>query len=272
MTNTRTSRRGNMMGFSLIELMIALVAGLIVVGSVLAFTVSSVSANSDFVKSAKLMQELRNVSNFITDELKRAGYDEAAMDYVANPSSTAVSRFAPILVDTTTATAHCIIYAYDRDPGTPGLNNRPGKIDLAQGEIRGIRRSNATVGGQVVGVVEVAESTGAVTPACNGDSPDYTQYPPACNASSGWCPLSDPRLFNLTAFTVSTTPVTGSNGYQTIAASSGFKAMQLREMKVALAGALRSDAEIARRIESNIKVRADCLRANVTSCSVAPAP
>jgi len=233
---------------------------------VLAFTVSSVSANSDFVRSAKLMQELRNVSSFITDELKRAGYDEAAMDYVANPSSTAVSRFAPILVDTTAATAHCIIYAYDRNAGTPGT------IDLAQGEIRGIRRSTATVGGQVVGVVEVAESTGAVTPACNGDSPDYAQYPPSCNASSGWCPLSDPRIFNLTAFTVSTTPVTGSNGYQTIAASSGFKAMQLREMKVVLAGALRSDAEIARRIESNIKVRADCLRANVTSCSVAPAP
>src|SRR5688572_15130429 len=162
-------------GFSLVELMVSLVAGMIVVGAVLTFTVSSVRANSEYVKSTRLTQELRNISDLITGELKRAGYDEDAMRYVANPSSTAASKFAPILVDTT-AGQNCVIYAYDRKPGNPGV------IDLDNAEIRAIRRS--TTGG--VGVIEVAESATGVTPTCGGAGPDYSQYPATCNAASGW--------------------------------------------------------------------------------------
>lgn len=253
-------------GFSLIELMIALVAGLIVVGAVLAFTVSSVQANAEFIKSTRLTQELRNVTDYITSELKRAGYDEAAMDYVANPSSLAVSAFAPILVDTA-AGKNCVIYAYDRQPGTAG------GVDPGNGEIRAIRRATTTLDGQTIGVIEVAESTGTVTPVCNGAAPDYTQYPATCNASSGWCALSDPRLISITSFVVNTVAAgTRSRGVQTIPAGSGFNAMQLREYGVTVAGALRSDAAITRTIQSTIKVRADCLRASVTSCAAAPTP
>lgn len=250
-------------GFSLIELMIALVAGLIVVGAVLAFTVSSVQANAEFVKSTRLTQELRNVTDYITSELKRAGYDEAAMDYVANPSSLAVSAFAPILVDTT-AGKNCVIYAYDREPGTAG------GVDPGNGEIRAIRRATTPDG---IGVIEVAESTATVTPVCNGAAPDYTQYPATCNASSGWCALSDPRLIAITSFVVNTVAVgTRSRGVQPIPAVPGFNAMQLRQYGVTVAGALRSDAAITRTVQSTIKVRADCLRASVTSCAAAPTP
>jgi Tfp pilus assembly protein PilW len=254
--------RKQLAGFSLIELMVALVAGLIVVGAVLAFTVSSVKSNSDFVKSTRLMQELRNSSDFIASELKRAGYDEAAMKYLANPVSTEVSLFAPILVDTT-AGQNCVIYAYDRQPG------RPGKVDADNGEIRGIRR--ATTGG--IGVIEVAESTATVTPACNGAQPDYSQYPTTCNTASGWCPLSDPRSIDIQTFTVSTAASgTNSNGVRSIAGGSTFNALQLREFQVTLAGNLRNDPAATRDIRANIKVRADCLRQNLAACILAPVP
>ncbi|MEO7359594.1 MAG: hypothetical protein ABI120_04650 [Gemmatimonadaceae bacterium] len=257
-------------GFSLLEMMVALVAGMIVVGAVLAFTMSSLRANSDFVKSARLMQELRNSSDYINSELKRAGYDEGAMTYVANPTSTAVSKFAPILVDTA-AGANCIIYAYDR-PIIGGVGS-PGAIDVANGEIRAIRR--ATSGG--VGVIEVAESTTAVTPTCAGASPDYSQYPVTCNASSGWCPLSDPRTLNIQAFTVNTAGSgTDSNGVRTLAGGSGFNALELREFQLTITGSLVGDASVTRSVRSNVKVRADCLRASVaavvTGCNVAPTP
>lgn len=269
------SRPMRMGGFSLVEMMVALVAGMIVVGAVLAFTVSSVKANSDYVKSTRLMQELRNTSDFITGELKRAGYDENAMKYVANPVSTEVSKFAPMLIDTT-ASANCIIYAYDRKPGTPGA------IDLDNAELRGIRRKTATVDGATVGVIEVAESSATVTPACDGDQPDYSQYPPTCNASSGWCPLTDPKVIDITdpspahaeAFAVNTGGTANqSNGVRTTPGSSTFNALQQRELQITLIGALRSDPSVSRTVRSNIKVRADCLRPNVTtSCDVAPTP
>ena len=262
-----TRPMNRMAGFSLVEMMVALVAGMIVVGAVLAFTVSSVKANSDYVKSTRLMQELRNTSDFITGELKRAGYDENAMKYVANPVSTDVSKFAPMLIDTT-ASANCIIYAYDRKPGTPGA------IDLDNAELRGIRRRTATVDGATVGVIEVAESSATVTPACNGAQPDYSLYPASCNASTGWCPLSDPKLLDIQDFTVNTAGSgSDSNGVRSIPGSSSFNAIQQRELQITLTGALRNDASVTRTVRANIKVRADCLRPNVTtSCDVAPTP
>ena len=259
----RTPMPRTMAGFSLVELMVALVAGMIVVGAVLAFTVSSVRANSDYVQSTRLMQELRNTTDYMTVELKRAGYDEKAMRYVANPTSTAVSHFAPMQIDTT-AGANCIIYAYDTKYDSP---NGQGKIDLAGGELRGIRRK--TTGG--VGVIEVAVSTSTATPSCAGAGPDYSQYPVDCNTSSGWCPLSDPRVLDVTAFTVNTTGSgTDSNGVRDVAGGSTFNALEQRELQLTVTGALRSDSTLTRTVRSNVKVRADCLRANVAGCSVAP--
>jgi Tfp pilus assembly protein PilW len=265
---SRTANPRAMAGFSLVEMMVALVAGMVVVGAVLAFTVSSVRANSDYVQSTRLMQELRNVTDYMTVELKRAGYDEGAMTYVANPTSGAVSKFSPMLLDTT-AGANCILYAYDTYNGGAGQ----GDIDLAAGELRGIRRKTTTIGGVAIGVIEVAESTSTATPACNGAQPDYTQYPVVCNAASGWCPLSDPKTLNVQTFTVNTTGSgSDSNGVRSFAGGATYNAMQQRELQLTLTGNLRSDASVTRTVRTNVKVRSDCLRANVTGCNVAPAP
>ena len=128
-----------MAGFSLVELMVVLVVGMIVAGAVLAFTVSSVRANSEYVRAARLTQELRSINQHVVGELRRAGYDESAMDYVSSSSATEFSQFSPILVDNDDAAANCIIYAYDRQPGTPG------SIDLDNQEVRGIRRPTVPV-------------------------------------------------------------------------------------------------------------------------------
>lgn len=259
------SARRHAAGFSLVELMVALVAGLVVVGAMLAFTISSVRANSDYVQSARLTQELRTISQHIADELRRAGYDEDAMSYVATTSATAFSEFSPVLVDTSTAGAHCIVYAYDRSPGTAG------QIDLANAEVRAIRRTTATIGGETVGVIEAGESSAGNSPACDGASPDYAKYPVPC-AASGWCALSDPRAIDIEAFTVD---VDGdgdsSHGAQEITAT-GYTPMQIREIKFTLTGHLRSDTDTSRTVSSNVKVRANCLRALVADCSEAPTP
>lgn len=264
-------------GFSMVELMVGLVAGMVVLGAMLAFTVSSVRANSEFVMAARLTQELRTISQYISEELRRAGYDEAAMDYVASSSAIEFSEFSPLLVDTATAGSHCIVYAYDRSPGNPG------QIDLANQEIRAIRRATATIGGETVGVIEVGESSAAGAPACGGASPDYTKFPVPC-ASSGWCALSDPRSVDIESFVVDAggqvdtdgdgvadAPDTSSHGMQEITAT-GYTPMQIREIKFTLTGRLRSDDATSRTVASNVKVRANCLRALVDDCSEAPAP
>ncbi len=252
-------------GFSLVELMVALVAGMVVAGAVLAFTVSSVRSNSEFVTSARLMQELRTISQYIEDELRRAGYDDDAMGYIASTSSTAFSKFSPLLVDTSDADANCVIYAYDRSPGTAG------QIDLGNQEIRAVRRAETTINGVSVGVIEVAESSTGSAPTCGGASPDYGKFPVPC-AASGWCAFSDPRAIDITAFTIDIDGAGAeSHGLQEIS-SSGYTPMQIRELQVTLTGELANDSDTSRTLVSNIKVRANCLRALVSDCSVAPTP
>lgn len=254
-------------GLSLVELMIALAIGLIVVGAVLAFTLSSLTANSEYVQSTRLSQELRNSMDFVSRELRRAGYDQNQAAFIAASSinAPAVSRFSRIYIENDAADdgdslddEGCVIYAYDRAGGTNGT------IDLANGEIRAIRRAVREVDGSDVGVLEVAESASGVTPSCTGDAPDYSSYPASCS-DDGWCPLSDPRLVDITALTFDT------SGYisQPITATS--TPVTMREIGIDLQGQLRQSADgtFTRGIRSTVKVRADCLEASA-NCALAP--
>ena len=59
-------------GFSLIELMVAMVVGLIVVGAVLALVVSIMKSNRQTLQSTRLNQEMRATLAVIANDLRRA--------------------------------------------------------------------------------------------------------------------------------------------------------------------------------------------------------
>ena len=253
-------------GFSLVELMVALVAGLIVSGAVLAFTLSSLPVNSEYVRSTRLTTELRNSLNVITEDLRRAGYDENAMNFVSRPTGyTGFSPFSTISIENPGASNGCVVYAYDRMPANPGT------LDLSNGEVRAFRRAQRTVNGQTVGVIESAESFGSTAPACSGGSPDYSTYPPSCNSTSGWCALSDPRTVDITSLSFNRP----SGGFYTQAGTGGNPGLQLREIAVDIQGQLlgtESDP-IQRGVNAVVRVRADCVRTDPSSnCTQAPSP
>lgn len=250
-------------GFSLVELMVAMVAGLIVTGAVVAFTLSSLRANTEFVQSARLTQELRNSMDFISRELKRASYDEVAISYVLNPSTATPSPFAPIYVPgtavvnsgagtSTISGASCIKYTYDRTGGTAGT------VDLANGEIRAIRLMSRTINGVARGVIEMAESTTGVTPICTGDAPTYTSYPATCNTTSGWCPLSDPRQLNVTSLSITMVSTTVATG------------MLSRDVTITMQGTLISQPNVLRGVQSSVTIRSPCVRTNTSLCDDEP--
>lgn len=247
-------------GFSLVELMVALVAGMIVAGAVIAFTVSTVQSSAEYVTATRLTQDLRSTIDYVGRELRRAGYDQDYMSQLAQVvGSSEQSEFSPIFLS---AGGDCIIYAYDRLPGTPG------QVDPANGEIRGIRR--VVEGG--VGIIEVASTDGVTTElSCDDDEADYSTYPPTCNG--GWCALTDNRILDVTALEIS------DAGSAVIEAAGGVAAlpMRIREMKVEVRGRLVADNDVVRGVESRVRVRADCLRdgmttANISACTTVPAP
>ncbi|HET6602740.1 MAG TPA: prepilin-type N-terminal cleavage/methylation domain-containing protein, partial [Xanthomonadaceae bacterium] len=69
-------------GFSIVEAMVALVAGLIVIGAVLAFTVATVQSNTENVQATRLAQELRALMNLVARDVRRAGYDDLSLERV----------------------------------------------------------------------------------------------------------------------------------------------------------------------------------------------
>ncbi|GAB2494170.1 type IV pilin [Pseudoxanthomonas sangjuensis] len=213
-------------GLSLIELMIAMVAGLIVIGSALAFTVSTVRAYGENIRSTRLSQELRTGMNLVVRELRRAGYDSAAVTRVmtSDPPSGFINLSIP-------ASGGCIFYEYDRNVG--GMGDAP-----TASEKRGIRYS----GGAVQMNTSDADSN------CGG---------------SNWTDLTDPRVVNIVDFkpalyespfctVIASRDADGNKVYDTVRGS-------VRVVSLCLKGGLASDPSVVRQLTDSVRIRAEDL-------------
>jgi hypothetical protein len=203
--------------------------------------------------------------DLVTRDLRRAGYDEDALKYLASGNATPFSRMrlcndanACTTVSTTavtppTAPITCAIYAYDRAGGTDGV------VDLANGEVRAVRLKQRTVNGRTVGVVEYAISAGTTQPACNDASPDYSTYPATCTGT--WCALSDPTKLDITTLAITDNGmVVGTPPTQ----------VQLRDLTIDMVGRLAGSTEFTREIKSDVRIRSDCFDTTISNCALAP--
>lgn len=100
-------------GFSLIELMIAMVLGLIVIGAVLALSLSLMRANNQTIAGTRLTQELRAVAGVMANDLRRAGGVVDPLTVATANNGNPLNPFASI----STATAGCIQYGYEGADG-----------------------------------------------------------------------------------------------------------------------------------------------------------
>ena len=249
------ARRHGQAGFSLVELMIAMVAGLVVSSAVVAFLMSSFKGNSDYVQSTRLTQELRNSMDLVSRDLRRAGYDGKSIQYLAAGDISPLSRIqlcndSDVCTVGATAPLTCAIYSYDRPNGTWGA------VDLTGGEVRGIRRRARTVNGISVGVLEYAVSTNGVKPQCSGAGPNYSSVPTTCNTATGWCPLSDPSRIDITSFTLTNAGATTGE-------------VQMRYINVVMQGRLAGNTEYVRGLRSSVRIRSECYD-TIANCAASP--
>jgi len=90
-------------GFTLIELMIGMVIGLIVLSGVLFGYLQIVNATQSTVASTRLNSELSNVSGIIIGELRRSGYSAATDGGVYQQNVSSIDL----------PSASCALYSYD---------------------------------------------------------------------------------------------------------------------------------------------------------------
>ena len=106
--------RARSRGFSLVELMVGMVIGLIVVGAVTALVLSMMRSNRQTLQSTRLNQELRATLAVIANDLKRARS-------VDDPFTIATAAGGNPFEMINSATPGCIRYGY---AGAPGGNWR----------------------------------------------------------------------------------------------------------------------------------------------------
>ncbi len=226
------------LGFSLIELMIAMVAGLIVIGSVTAFAVASIESNVQNTISTRLMQELRTTMSLVTREIRRAGFDQRAHEGIARGAAF-VSPFAPIALVPGPEAGECIVFAYDATGGTAGA--------LDAGEIKGLRRS---VGAGGNGVIQYHPGAGG-TPNCANDA--------------GWEDITDPFAVDVTFFRLAHANAAPAPVVAPLTAP-----LWVRELDVQLAGRLVNEPDVVRALDSRVRIRADCIRIALDDCLSVP--
>lgn len=162
----------NQQGFSLLEVLIAMVIGLIILSAALGMLVSMLKADSENIKTIQLNQELRGAMSLMIRDIRRAGANQnAAADATAsppsNPFSVSGSTRLTIASNPQGDANSCIVYSYDSNETS---------------ELYGFRldSTNHTV---------ETRSDGA-----------------ACNAG-GWDDLTDNNLVNITGLSFADTTV-----------------------------------------------------------------
>ncbi|WP_006786798.1 PilW family protein [Thiorhodospira sibirica] len=105
-------------GFTLVELMIGLVIGLIVLGIVGSIYMSVLDGSGYALRSARLNQEVRVAMNFMTDDIRRAGFwSEAQAGTPENqlPVNPFTRRDGAVRDVHILNSGNCILFAYDAD-------------------------------------------------------------------------------------------------------------------------------------------------------------
>ena len=148
--------------FSLIELMIALTAGIIIIGAVSMFTVATMRSYSENILSTLLTQELRTSMNLVVRELRRAGHDSTSVTRVLTDGT--ASTFGNLEVET-----ECIVYEYDRQVSGAGPDAT---------EMRGLRWNTTT------DTLQINATSASID----------------CAANDGWEDITNPQTVRITNF------------------------------------------------------------------------
>lgn len=73
-------------GFNVVELMVAMVAGLFLVAAVTSLFATILKANQTSMQVSRLNQELQSITDMIARDVQRTGYDQGATAFLGAAS------------------------------------------------------------------------------------------------------------------------------------------------------------------------------------------
>ncbi len=230
---------GKLTGFSLVELMISIVVGLIVVAGVISIFSSAIKSHSDNLKMTRLNQELRVVMDMMVRDIRRAGYSGDALSVGVNIFNTGTNRIVVgspgnSNLGASGTSGGCVLYAYDDNgSGTLQASERRGyRLDVVSG----------------VGVIRTRQGGTAPTKDCSFSG---------VNMES----VTDVSTFHISTLTFVINPVCPLGGHagtvQLVTNTSAPQYRIIRTVQITLTGELRSDSSITRSLRETVRVQND---------------
>lgn len=227
-------------GFTLIELMIALLIGLIVVAATLTVYLITVNSSSDTVRSAKLNNDLDSAMLFMINDIRRAGYWAGAIP----GSDPKMNPFTQVPVanqgqpNVHIPSTDCILYSYDYNGNTVVDEDEYFGFKLENDEIR-FRTS-------------IVDAT--TYPTCIGVA--------CCNAANGnWQSITDNNIISINSLTISDSNSKCQNITQNQTCATGVTAGDTiavsREVDIIIDAELTNDDEVSKSQTGTVKVRND---------------
>ncbi|NVK39749.1 MAG: prepilin-type N-terminal cleavage/methylation domain-containing protein [Oceanospirillaceae bacterium] len=215
-------------GVSLVELMIAMVLGLLVSAIVIGMFSSTVGSTRQAITTIRLNQELRTVMDLMVRDLRRSGFWNSGGAAASNPYASITDAGAPVAVYAAAgagnylnsavagASGQCVILGYDSDS------------------------AGASVATRLIGY-RLDTNDEAV----EGLWTDTFVAPAHCNMGS-WSNLTDEQTVRVTNLSFTPDPSPAS-----------FAVATVRNLTITLEAESRSDSRIKTRITDQVRVRND---------------
>lgn len=210
-------------GFTLVELMIALVINMIVLAALISIFVYNLQAYRKILNVNRLHQELQTAMNVMASDIRRAGYwanasNDIGLDQNNNPF---MASGADISVGGTGNS--CILFTYDHDQN----GSLPSIGSSSDDERYGYRLSNQALQSRPWGA----------TFSCAA-------------AANNWNNITDTNVIQITALTFTLTT-------QTITTGPATAGITLRSVDISMTGRLTSDTSVTTTLTEHVRVRND---------------
>ncbi len=220
-------------GFTLIELMISLLLGLIVIGATINVYIAAVNGSSSIIKSARLNHDLDGIMVLMVNDVKRAGYWGGATveaDSRKNPFTAAATNIQ-------IPAATCLLYSYDA--------NSDGVVDA--NEYYGFRLVNNGIQMRKTGSTTVDCTDGTWEGFIDEGQLTISTLQFSFVPVTGVLPATS-RCLNVTTDTV-------TNAVACAGAAANDNLAEKRLVNIQLTGQLKNEAAVTKTLNASVAVR-----------------
>lgn len=246
-------------GMTLIELMIAMLLGIIIVSGTIAMYISTLRGSTDTLNSARLNYDLDSVMQLMVNDIRRAGYWGGAIVNSVATDNPFTDGAANILIsdytdtDGTTYADGCILYSYDVDDGDDSTTPDTPDGNVNEDEYYGFRIDRSAVWMRLS-----VDVSGGEDPSDCGDG-EWTRIIDENKLSIEGLTFSDTNYKCLNvrqgeAYGLSCAAVIAADVTDLVTDET---AVEARQIDITLQGEVKSDDAVTKSLTGIVKVRND---------------